>query len=151
MTNPIFIKLAVAVLVGGIIGLEREFQYKAAGFRTIVLITIGSTLYTLFSSSIAGTTDSVCDTYRLEYSHRYRFFRCRHNFARWWSYRRIDNCRNNLACRSARYGDRSESNRDCVGCHGCCACGTATISRTVQLFLHSVRLAHPRIKRSSCN
>lgn len=59
MTNPIFIKLAVAVLVGGIIGLEREFQYKAAGFRTIVLITIGSTLYTLFSSSIAGTTDSV--------------------------------------------------------------------------------------------
>ncbi len=52
------IKLGIAVLVGGLIGLEREFQYKAAGFRTIILITIGSTLYTMFSISIAGGTDS---------------------------------------------------------------------------------------------
>src|SRR5574338_1205369 len=52
------IKLGVAVLVGGLIGLEREFQHKAAGFRTIILITIGSTLYTMFSISIAGGTDS---------------------------------------------------------------------------------------------
>ena len=58
MSNPLFIKLGIAVLVGGIIGLEREYHYKAAGFRTIILITIGSTLYTLFSISIAGTTDS---------------------------------------------------------------------------------------------
>ncbi|HLO14474.1 MAG TPA: MgtC/SapB family protein [Anaerolineales bacterium] len=58
MLNPLFFKLGIAVLVGGIIGLEREYQYKAAGFRTIILITIGSTLYTLFSISIAGTTDS---------------------------------------------------------------------------------------------
>jgi len=58
MLNPIIIKLGIAVLVGGIIGLEREYQYKAAGFRTIILITLGSTLYTLFSISIAGTTDS---------------------------------------------------------------------------------------------
>lgn len=52
------IKLGLAVLVGGLIGLEREFQYKAAGFRTIILITIGSTLYTMFSITIAGGTDS---------------------------------------------------------------------------------------------
>ena len=58
MLNPILIKLGLAVLVGGVIGLEREYQYKAAGFRTIILITFGSTLYTLFSVSIAGTTDS---------------------------------------------------------------------------------------------
>ena len=58
MLNPILIELALAVLVGGVIGLEREYQYKAAGFRTIILITFGSTLYTLFSISIAGTTDS---------------------------------------------------------------------------------------------
>jgi putative Mg2+ transporter-C (MgtC) family protein len=58
MSNPLFIKLGIAVLVGGIIGLEREYHYKAAGFRTIILITIGSTLYTLFSISIAGATDS---------------------------------------------------------------------------------------------
>src|SRR6266496_3284305 len=59
MTNPLFIKLGIAVLVGGIIGFEREYHYKAAGFRTIILITIGSTLYTLFSISIAGDIDTV--------------------------------------------------------------------------------------------
>jgi putative Mg2+ transporter-C (MgtC) family protein len=46
------IKLCMAVLVGGIIGAEREFQDKAAGFRTIILITVGSTLFTIFSISL---------------------------------------------------------------------------------------------------
>jgi putative Mg2+ transporter-C (MgtC) family protein len=46
------IKVAMAVLVGGVIGAEREYQDKAAGFRTIILITIGSTLFTIFSMSI---------------------------------------------------------------------------------------------------
>jgi len=46
------IKLGMAVLVGGVIGAEREFQDKAAGFRTIILITIGSTLFTMFSVSM---------------------------------------------------------------------------------------------------
>lgn len=43
------IKIGMAVLVGGIIGAEREYQDKAAGFRTIILITLGSTLFTIFS------------------------------------------------------------------------------------------------------
>jgi len=46
------IKLGLAVLVGGIIGAEREFRDKAAGFRTIILITIGSALFTIFSMSM---------------------------------------------------------------------------------------------------
>ena len=46
------IKLGMSVLVGGIVGAEREFQDKAAGFRTIILITIGSTLFTIFSMSM---------------------------------------------------------------------------------------------------
>jgi putative Mg2+ transporter-C (MgtC) family protein len=46
------IKVGAAVLVGGIIGAEREFQDKAAGFRTIILITLGSTLFTIFSLSM---------------------------------------------------------------------------------------------------
>jgi len=46
------IKVAMAVLVGGVIGAEREYQDKAAGFRTIILITIGSTLFTIFSMSM---------------------------------------------------------------------------------------------------
>lgn len=43
------IRVGMAVLVGGIIGAEREYQDKAAGFRTIILITLGSTLFTIFS------------------------------------------------------------------------------------------------------
>jgi putative Mg2+ transporter-C (MgtC) family protein len=46
------IKLGMSVLIGGIIGAEREFQDKAAGFRTIILITVGSTLFTIFSMSM---------------------------------------------------------------------------------------------------
>lgn len=46
------IKVAMAVLVGGIVGAEREYQDKAAGFRTIILITLGSTLFTIFSLSM---------------------------------------------------------------------------------------------------
>jgi len=46
------IKIAFAVLVGGMIGAEREFRDKAAGFRTIILITVGSTLFTIFSISL---------------------------------------------------------------------------------------------------
>lgn len=46
------IKLGMSILVGGLIGAEREFRVKAAGFRTIILITVGSTLFTIFSMSM---------------------------------------------------------------------------------------------------
>ena len=45
-------KLGVAIVVGGIIGAEREYRDKAAGFRTIILITVGSTLFTIFSLTL---------------------------------------------------------------------------------------------------
>ncbi len=51
------IKLALAVLVGGLIGAEREFRDKAAGFRTIIFITVGSTLFTIFSLGIGNETN----------------------------------------------------------------------------------------------
>jgi putative Mg2+ transporter-C (MgtC) family protein len=46
------VKVGMAVLIGGLIGAEREFQDKAAGFRTIILITVGSVLFTIFSISM---------------------------------------------------------------------------------------------------
>lgn len=46
------VKVGMAVLVGGLIGAEREFQDKAAGFRTIIIITVGSALFTIFSMSM---------------------------------------------------------------------------------------------------
>jgi Uncharacterized membrane protein len=46
------LKLLLAMVVGGLIGAEREFRDKSAGFRTILLITVGSTLFTIFSLGI---------------------------------------------------------------------------------------------------
>lgn len=51
------IKLLLAIVAGGVIGAEREFHDKAAGFRTIILICTGATLFTIFSKDIGGTDD----------------------------------------------------------------------------------------------
>ncbi len=54
LPNDIIEKLLVAVLIGGLIGAEREYRSKSAGFRTLTLICIGSTLFTVFSMAIGG-------------------------------------------------------------------------------------------------
>ena len=43
------IKVAIAVFCGSIIGLERQYKNKTAGFRTIILICLGSTIFTMIS------------------------------------------------------------------------------------------------------
>jgi len=48
------IKIALAVLIGGIIGAERERHNKAAGLRTMILICIGAALFTIFSMKMTG-------------------------------------------------------------------------------------------------
>lgn len=48
-TNEDVIKLVLAVLIGGVIGVERELHHKAAGLRTIILICVGSALFTIIS------------------------------------------------------------------------------------------------------
>jgi len=53
------LKLLLAVLVGGLIGAEREFRHRAAGFRTIIFISLGSTLFTIFSLQLGGETSPV--------------------------------------------------------------------------------------------
>jgi len=47
-------KLIAAVIIGGIIGAERERHNKAAGLRTMILICVGSALFTIFSINMAG-------------------------------------------------------------------------------------------------
>ena len=54
MMIELLIKLGAALLVGGLVGAEREYRDKAAGFRTIIFITVGATLFTIFSTVIAG-------------------------------------------------------------------------------------------------
>jgi len=47
-----FYRLGVALLVGGILGAERERHKKAVGLRTLILISIGSALFTILSFRI---------------------------------------------------------------------------------------------------
>ena len=47
-----FIKILVAVVCGGIIGLEREVSGKAAGLRTNILICMGATIYMVVSDLV---------------------------------------------------------------------------------------------------
>src|ERR1700759_2252818 len=54
LTSDIVIKLALAVIVGGLIGAEREYRSKSAGFRTLTLICLGATIFTIFSQYIGG-------------------------------------------------------------------------------------------------
>ena len=41
----ISIRLGVALLLGGLIGIEREVRSKDAGFRTHFLVSLGSALF----------------------------------------------------------------------------------------------------------
>jgi len=55
----LLLQLALATLLGGAIGLERELGGKPAGLRTNILICIGSALYTQLSlSMVHGATDA---------------------------------------------------------------------------------------------
>ena len=54
MTVNIIIKLLLSILVGGIIGAEREYRNKSAGFRTMMLISLGAMLFTHFSLEIGA-------------------------------------------------------------------------------------------------
>ena len=44
-----FVRLTLAVLCGGIIGMERSYKRRPAGFRTHILICIGAAITTLTS------------------------------------------------------------------------------------------------------
>lgn len=60
-TLDVIVKLLISVLIGGIIGAEREYHNKSAGLRTLMLICLGSTLFTMFSMEIGkdGSPDRI--------------------------------------------------------------------------------------------
>ncbi|MBQ4292845.1 MAG: MgtC/SapB family protein [Muribaculaceae bacterium] len=58
----LILRIFVAAVLGGLIGLEREYREKAAGFRTHFLVALGSALFMIvsaygFSDVITGTQD----------------------------------------------------------------------------------------------
>src|SRR3954464_7183453 len=50
----LLLKLTLAVLMGGAIGLERELKGKPAGLRTNILICVGAALLTDLSINMVG-------------------------------------------------------------------------------------------------
>lgn len=53
------VSMLMSILCGGIIGFEREYKSKSAGFRTIILISLGSTIFTIVSGHGAGSDDRI--------------------------------------------------------------------------------------------
>ena len=49
MILDITLRLIAAMVLGGVIGIEREFRSKDAGFRTHFLVALGSALFTVVS------------------------------------------------------------------------------------------------------
>jgi putative Mg2+ transporter-C (MgtC) family protein len=54
--KEIVIKLIISIIIGVIIGGEREYRNKSAGLRTMILICLGSTLFTILSAKIGDAT-----------------------------------------------------------------------------------------------
>ena len=45
--KDIIIRLLLATIVGGVIGYEREYHNRAAGFRTQILVCVGAALLSI--------------------------------------------------------------------------------------------------------
>lgn len=54
LTPVILVKLVLASVLGGLVGLERELHGKPAGLRTNMFICAGSALFTILSEVLAG-------------------------------------------------------------------------------------------------
>src|SRR6516164_10598441 len=52
--NGAIARLLAASLLGGLIGLEREYKRRSAGVRTNLLICMGAAFFTLLSAILAG-------------------------------------------------------------------------------------------------
>src|SRR3954452_559102 len=48
------LRLLVAAILGGMIGIERELKHRAAGLRTTIFICFGAALFTLLSRGLAA-------------------------------------------------------------------------------------------------
>ena len=57
-TGEILLKLGLALLIGTVIGAEREYKNKSAGLRTLILICLGSTLFTIISSLLGAGSET---------------------------------------------------------------------------------------------
>ena len=54
-----FIKVLLAFIAGGCFGMEREYKSKPAGFRTMILICVGSCLFSILSKTFTENSDRI--------------------------------------------------------------------------------------------
>jgi putative Mg2+ transporter-C (MgtC) family protein len=50
----IIVRLVLAAGIGGLLGFEREWRHKSAGFRTNILIGLGACMFTIVGMSFGG-------------------------------------------------------------------------------------------------
>lgn len=65
ITPEDLIKLGVALLVGSIVGVEREWHKKAVGLRTLILISLGSAIFTIISIRLGTNFGDESDVTRI--------------------------------------------------------------------------------------
>jgi len=53
------IQIISAFVAGGLLGLEREYHSKPAGFRTMILICVGSCLFSILSNTYIANPDRI--------------------------------------------------------------------------------------------
>ena len=59
LTYEVVIRLALAALVGGLIGYEREFKNRPAGFRTHILVCLGAAITSMIQLYAIQDTTSI--------------------------------------------------------------------------------------------
>lgn len=52
MELEVIFQLFLATLLGGVVGLEREYKRKEAGLRTYILVSLGSALFTIVAFEV---------------------------------------------------------------------------------------------------
>ena len=57
-SGEMIVRLILAAILGGIVGIERELTHKPAGLRTHMLVSIGAALFTITSLVNFVATDS---------------------------------------------------------------------------------------------
>ncbi|HUT15638.1 MAG TPA: MgtC/SapB family protein [Anaerolineae bacterium] len=56
--NTIIVRLGLSLVLGAVVGWEREAKDKPAGLRTLTLVSVGSTLFVVLSLDLMSTSDA---------------------------------------------------------------------------------------------
>lgn len=59
INNPNIQAIIVSIACGSLVGLEREYRNKSAGLRTVILICLGATVFTLISKLGQNSEDRI--------------------------------------------------------------------------------------------